>query len=233
MSPLTELLGALTSALQSSPLLALLAALGLGVASVLLSPCHLASVPLVVGVVQARNRATQSARAVSLRFGLGVLLSFLVVGGVTVALGRIAGDLGPAGTLLGGALLIVFGLEMLGVIHLPWFSAATSRASGKTNRPTLVGFLFGASLGPCTFSFMAPALGAAFSLAHTRPLLASGLLLAFAVAHTAVVVLAGVFADATERFLESRGASRAVGVLRKALALLLILGGLLLIATGR
>lgn len=221
MSPLTELLSALTSALQSSPVLALL------------SPCHLASVPLVVGVVQARNCATQSAPAVSLRFGLGILLSFLVVGGITVALGRIAGDLGPPGTLVGGALLIVFGLEMLGVIHLPWFAAATSRASGEAARPALVGFLFGASLGPCTFSFMAPALGVAFALAHTRPLLASGLLLAFATAHTAVVVLAGVFGDATERFLESRGASRAVGVLRKALAVLLILGGLSLIASGR
>lgn len=41
---MTELLSTLTSALQAAPALALLAALGLGVASVVLSPCHLPTV---------------------------------------------------------------------------------------------------------------------------------------------------------------------------------------------
>ena len=219
-------LAIMSGALEGSPLLALGAAALLGAASVLVSPCHLAGVPLVIGVVQAHRGPTRRASTVALLFGLGVLLSFVVVGGVTLAAGRIAGDLGRLGNLLGAAVFIAFGLQLLEVIELPWFASLTSKVEGRSARPTLVGFLFGASLGPCTFSFMAPALGVAATLSRARPLYAVGLLVAFAVAHTAVVVAAGVFGDATERFLDSRGATRAVAGFRKVTGALLILGGL-------
>lgn len=229
---MNEILTTLTTALAGAPALALVAAIELGVASVLLSPCHLASVPLIVAVVRARNHEIQRAAPVALRFGVGLLFSFAIVGGVTIALGRIAGDLGTLGTLLAGGILLAFGLEILEVIHLPWFPSTTSRASGRTARPILVGFLFGASLGPCTFSLMAPALGVAFAFADTRPILAASLVAAFAAAHTGVVVIAGVFGDATARFLDSSGASRAVVLLRRGLGVMLIAAGLALIATG-
>jgi cytochrome c-type biogenesis protein len=216
----------LSSALEGAPLLSVGAALLLGAASVLVSPCHLAGVPLVVGVVQAHRGPNRSARSVAFLFGVGVLLSFAVVGGLTLAAGRIAGDLGRFGNLLGAAVFLAFGLQLLEVVELPWFKSLTSKVEGRTARPTLVGFLFGASLGPCTFSFMAPALGVAATLSQTRPLHAAGLLVAFAVAHTAVVTAAGVFGGATERFLDSRGATRAVAVFRKGTGVVLILGGL-------
>ena len=64
------------------------------------------------------------------------------------------------------------------------------------------------------------------AFSRNQPLHAAGLLLAFAIAHTAVVTAAGVFGGATERFLDSRGASRAVAVFRKGTGVALILGGL-------
>jgi len=223
---MNDWLASVTSALEGAPLLAVVAALLLGAASVLVSPCHLAGVPLVVGVVQAHRGPTRRASTVALLFGLGVLLSFAIVGGLTLAAGRIAGDLGSFGNLLGAAMFIAFGLQLLDVVEIPWFKSLATKVEGRTARPTLVGFLFGASLGPCTFSFMAPALGVAATLSRARPLHALALLVAFAVAHTAVVTAAGVFGDATERFLESRGATRAVAGFRKATGVLLILGGL-------
>lgn len=223
---MSDWLAPVSAALEGSLVLSLGAAALLGAASVVISPCHLAGVPLVVGVVQAHRGPSRSAQTVALLFGLGVMLSFGVVGGLTVAAGRIAGDLGRFGNLLGAAVFIAFGLQLLEVVELPWFRSLTTRVEGRTARPTLVGFLFGASLGPCTFSFMAPALGVAATLSRTRPLHALALLVAFAVAHTAVVTAAGVFGDATERFLDSRGATRAVAGFRKATGVLLILGGL-------
>jgi cytochrome c-type biogenesis protein len=223
---MTDWIAHLSSALEGAPLLALGAAILLGAASVVISPCHPAGVPLVVGVVQAHRGPHRSARSVALLFGLGVLLSFGIVGGVTVAVGRIAGDLGRFGNLLGAAVFIAFGLQLLEVVELPWFRLLTTRVEGRTARPTLVGFLFGASLGPCTFSFMAPVLGVAISVGRTQPIHAAILLLAFAVAHTAVVVAAGVLGGATERFLDSRGATRAVAGFRKGTGVVLILGGL-------
>jgi cytochrome c-type biogenesis protein len=223
---MNDWLARLSGALEGAPLLSVGAALLLGAASVLVSPCHLAGVPLVIGVVQAHRGPNRSAQSVALLFGVGVLLSFAVVGGLTLAAGRIAGDLGRFGNLLGAAVFLAFGLQLLEVVELPWFKSLTSRVEGRSARPTLVGFLFGASLGPCTFSFMAPALGVAATLSRTRPLHAAGLLVAFAVAHTAVVTVAGVFGGATERFLESRGATRAVAVFRRGTGVVLILGGL-------
>jgi len=223
---MNDWLTTLTHALEGAPMLSVGAALLLGTASVLVSPCHLAGVPLVVGVVQAHRGPNRSALAVALLFGVGVLLSFLVVGGLTLAAGRIAGDLGRFSNLLGAVVFLAFGLQLLEVVEIPWFQSLTTRAQAHTARPTLVGFLFGASLGPCTFSFMAPALGVAASLSRTQPVHAASLLVAFAVAHTAVVTTAGVFGGATEQFLESRGASTAVAVFRKVIGAILILGGL-------
>lgn len=223
---MNDLLAALGAGLEGAPLVSLAAAALLGAASVLISPCHLAGVPLVVGVVQAHRAPGRSPRGVALLFGLGVLLSFVVVGGATVAIGRVAGDLGRWGNLLGAVVFFAFGLQLLGVVELPWFASLTNRVQGRRASPVLVGFLFGASLGPCTFSFMAPALGVAASLTRDHPLHAVGLLVSFAVAHTAVVTAAGLFGDATERFLDSRGATRAVALFRRAIGVVLLLGGL-------
>jgi cytochrome c-type biogenesis protein len=223
---MSDWISQLSRALEGAPLLSLGAATLLGAASVIVSPCHLAGVPLVVGVVQAHRGPRRSAFSVALRFGLGVLLSFGVVGGLTLALGRIAGDLGRFGNLLGAALFFAFGLQLLELVEIPWFRSFTTRVEGRSAKPTLIGFLFGASLGPCTFSFMAPALGVAMAMSRTHPLHAAGLLLTFALAHTAVVTAAGVFGDATERFLDSRGATEAVAVFRKGTGVVLLLGGL-------
>lgn len=230
---MNELLTLLNSALQGSTSLGLTAAAALGVASVLLSPCHLASVPLVIAVVGAREGAGPSAAAISLRFGLGVVAAFAGVGLVTVTLGRIAGDVGPVGVWLGAALLILFGLEALEVLHLPWLWPATAHPRVRSAHPAVIGLLFGATLGPCTFAFMAPALGVAFALASTRPLYASVLLGAFTIAHVSVLVVAGLFGDATMRFLGDRGATRAVAALRAAMGVLLILAGIALVASAR
>lgn len=223
---MNECLASATRALEGAPLVGIGAAALLGAASVVVSPCHLAGVPLVIGVVQAHRGPARRASTVAVLFGLGVLLSFAVIGGLTLAAGRIAGDIGRFGNLLGATVFIAFGLQLLEVVELPWFKSPTTKVEGRTARPTLVGFVFGASLGPCTFSFMAPALGVAATLSRARPLYALSLLVAFAVAHTAVITAAGVFGDATEHFLDSRGATRAVAGFRKTTGALSILGGL-------
>jgi cytochrome c-type biogenesis protein len=223
---MNDLLGALTLALEGAPALALAAAAALGAASVVISPCHLAGIPLVIGVVQANRAPGRSAFVVALHFGLGVLASFALVGGATLALGRLVGDLGPWGNALGAALCILFGLQLLEVVDLPWFRPRTANAHASAGRPAFMGFLFGASLGPCTFSFMAPALGVAMALARSRPAHAAGLLAAFLLAHTGAVVVAGLSGDWVERFMRSRGATRGVALFRSATGVLLILGGL-------
>ena len=57
---------ALTHAVEGSPAAALSAALAWGVLSILLSPCHLASIPLIVGFIDRQGRMT-ARRAFAIR----------------------------------------------------------------------------------------------------------------------------------------------------------------------
>ena len=81
----------LNAAMSASVGLALLAAFAWGVLSILLSPCHLASIPLVVGFVNGQGKVTLS-RAFSLAslFSLGILVTIALLGVITAAAGRIA-----------------------------------------------------------------------------------------------------------------------------------------------
>lgn len=88
-------LDTLTQALEGAPLVALGAALLWGVLSVILSPCHLASIPLLVGYIAGQGLVKpRRAFILSTLFALGLLLVIALIGVITAALGRIVGDLG-------------------------------------------------------------------------------------------------------------------------------------------
>ena len=55
---INELFTGLTHAVEGTPAIALAAALLWGVFSVLLSPCHLASIPLIVGFIDLQGRVS-------------------------------------------------------------------------------------------------------------------------------------------------------------------------------
>ncbi len=95
---LEELLTHLTAALTQSLLVALVGAFLWGVISILLSPCHLASIPLLIGFLasEAKSGTTRVFR-LSLSFSLGILGSIVLIGAITAAAGRLLGDLGGVG----------------------------------------------------------------------------------------------------------------------------------------
>ena len=206
------------------------AAFAWGVLSVLLSPCHLAGIPLVVGYIGEREvRKTREAFLISLLFALGILLTIAALGVATAAAGRMLGNVGPWGYWLGAALFFIFGLYLLDVVKLP--SAGTSvRPRGTGLGAALVmGLLFGAALGPCTFAYMAPMLGVTFSVSGDAPLYGASLLGAFGIGHCAVIAAAGTSAGAVQRYLSWGERSGGPEMLRKVCGGLLILGGLYMI----
>lgn len=147
----------LSIALEGQPVATVLAAAGWGLISIAFSPCHLSSVPLAIGFVGSREGTTQSPWALSAAFAASTLVALAVLAGVTLASGRIVGDLWGVGPWLAAAVLLVGGLMMLDAIPLP---------SGNLFHPErvppglagagLLGALIGISLGPCTFAFLAP-----------------------------------------------------------------------------
>src|SRR5512142_2883025 len=116
----------LTDAMTGAPWLALLAAAGWGVASLVLSPCHLASIPLIVGFIADRGRtAPRQALTLALLFALGILGAIAAVGGVTALAGRMLGDVGPWASYGVAAVLVLVGLHLLGVLPLTFGGGPT------------------------------------------------------------------------------------------------------------
>lgn len=91
-----QLFIALTRAVEGTPFIALSASFIWGILSILLSPCHLTSIPLIVGFIGEQDRITvKKAFKLSLVFGIGIFITIGLIVIVTALLGRIAGDFGP------------------------------------------------------------------------------------------------------------------------------------------
>lgn len=222
---------ALTDALAGAPPLALLAAFAWGVLSIVLSPCHLASIPLIVGFLQRGGAVTpRRAAGLSALFALGILGSVALIGIVTAAAGRMLGDLGPWAGYAVAVLCLAFGLHLLDLLPLPeGIRVQPDRPNGGAFGALLFGLVFGVALGPCTFGFMAPVLGLTFGLAKTAPLFAVAVLMLFGAGHCAVIGFAGVSTTWVQRWLDWQNATPGAKWLRRACGLLVVAAGAWLI----
>ncbi|HDQ44080.1 MAG TPA: cytochrome C biogenesis protein [bacterium] len=222
----------LSRSLGGAVWLALTASFGWGILSILLSPCHLASIPLIVGFIDGQGIVTKR-RAFTLAglFSIGILITIAVIGLVTGLMGRILGDVGRTGNVLVAVIFFVIGLHLLEIIQIPFLGARNQPKIRKKGALAafVVGLLFGVALGPCTFAYMAPMLGITFSVAATRPLFAVSLVFVFALGHCGVIVLAGTFTSVVQKYLHWNERSRGAVILKKVCGVLVILGGIYLI----
>jgi cytochrome c-type biogenesis protein len=225
----------LSHAVEGSAGLALTAAFVWGVLSILLSPCHLASIPLIVGFIGQQGRiSTRRAFTISLLFAVGILITIGVIGAITAAAGRMMGDVGRWGNYAVAVIFFVVGLYLLDVIHLPMPGAAQPGMKRKGRLAALIlGLVFGIALGPCTFAYMAPMLAVSFRLAATNLTFGILLLVLYGVGHCAVIVLAGTFTEVVQHYLDWNEKSKGAVALKKVCGILVVLGGLHLIYTAR
>jgi len=221
----------LSEFLYQSYWLAVLSAFAWGIMSILLSPCHLSSIPLIVGFLSSQGKITlRRTFNLSLVFALGILVSIAIIGGITLAMGRLMGDIGLIGNYLVALVFFVVGLYMLDVIKLPWDGAKLSGTRFKGFPAALVlGIIFGIGLGPCTFAFMAPVLGVVFSVSSTNILLAVSLLTAFAIGHCTVIVIAGTLLEKVQQYLNWTENSKITKYIKRVCGVLVILGGIYMI----
>lgn len=230
-----QLFSALAHAVESSTGVALGASFVWGVLSILLSPCHLASIPLIIGYIDQQGRIpTRRAFTISLVFSVGILITIGVLGGLTAAAGRMLGDVGLWGNYGVAVIFFVVGLYLLEVIRLPLPVAAQPGMKRKGILAAFIlGLLFGVALGPCTFAYMAPMLAVTFKLATTHLCYGVLLLLCYGVGHCAVIVLAGTFTEVLQHYLDWNESSKGALILKKVCGVAVLLGGLYLIYTGR
>lgn len=226
-----ELFNTLSRAVEGTPLLAMAAAFTWGILSILLSPCHLASLPLIVGFIDNQGRiSTRRAFWISTLFAVGILITIAAVGAVTAAAGRMMGDLGRWGNYFVALIFFLVGLYLLEVIPLPFGPAQVGMKRKGPLAAFILGLVFGIALGPCTFAFMAPIIG--FTLKKASEGHASYgafLLLVYGIGHCSVLIFAGTFTEVVQRYLNWNEKSRGAIILKKICGLLILLAGLYLI----
>lgn len=194
------------------------------------SPCVLPLIPsyltFVTGVGFDELGSSRRAAAVhALLFILGFTLIFVALGASATVLGRVLIAYRVWITRAGGALVVLFGLYLLGVVRVAAFDR--DRRVHLANKPVgylgsvLVGVAFGAGWTPC----LGPILGAILTYTAATADLSRGLplLLAYSLGLAIPFLLAAV---AVERFLET------VTRLRPHLARVSQVSGALLVIVG-
>jgi cytochrome c-type biogenesis protein len=224
----------LTEAVAGTPAVALVASVAWGILSIILSPCHLASIPLIIGFIGDQGVVTtRRAFFTALAFALGILVTIGILGVATGIAGRMLGDLGRHMNYFVAGIFFVIGLHLIGVIPMP-FSARSGTLGQRRGLVAafVLGLVFGLALGPCTFAYMAPMLGITLSVARTNMAYGVLLLAAYGVGHCSVIVAAGTFTEVVERYLKWSDKSRGLNVLKKICGVLVILGGVYLLWTA-
>jgi len=209
--------------------LALAGSLLWGMVSVLFSPCHLASIPLIVGYVGGQSEIVHGRRAALYAsiFSLGLFITIALVGIVCALLGRMLGDIGPWWTILVGAVLIWVALDMLGVSRCSMLGGAGGLMGKlKVKGPTgalVLGLAYGGLSGSCTFGFIAPIL----AIITIPQQLATGILLVvlFGIGHCIPIVVAGSSTALVRKLLESNSMAHGGLWFKRAAGMLIALLG--------
>ena len=226
-----ELFTTLTRAVEGTFGVAFLAAFVWGILSILLSPCHLASIPLIVGFINGQGRiSTKRAFWISTLFAVGILITIGAIGFITAAAGRMMGDVGRYGNYFVALIFFVVGLHLLGVIPMPWSWSGQIGIKRKGMLAAFIlGLVFGIALGPCTFAFMAPVLGVTFKVAATNLSYGVFLLIVYGVGHCSVIVLAGTCTEVVQHYMNWNEKSKGAVIVKRICGVLVLIGGLYLI----
>ena len=172
-----------------------LAALGCflwGMVSVLLSPCHLASIPLIIAYVGGQKKLLNPGQAAGYAalFTGGLFITIAVIGIVCALLGRMLGDVGSYWQIVVGLVLVWVALGMMGVEKCDLSGSRLHRLNVKGYPGALfLGLAYGVLSGSCTFGFIAPIL--AIITVQQQVLTGVLLILMFALGHCLPIMIAG------------------------------------------
>jgi len=175
-----------------------------GMISVVFSPCHLASIPLIVAYVGGQETLLKPRQAAyySAAFTVGLFITIAIIGIICALLGRMLGDVGNYWQILIGLVLVWVALGMLGVERCSMSGSLLYKLNLRGMFGALaLGLAYGVLSGSCTFGFIAPIL----AIITVQEKVVTGVLfiLLFAIGHCLPIVVAGSSTAAVKRVMES------------------------------
>jgi cytochrome c-type biogenesis protein len=198
-----------------------------GMVSVLFSPCHLASIPLVIAYVGGQQKIVEGRKAAlfALLFSLGLFLTIAMIGLLCALLGRMLGDVGPYWTIPVGLLLLWVAFDMLGGASrcsLPDGGLLAKMRIKGAGGALILGLAYGVLSGSCTFGFIAPLL----AIITVQGKIVTGLLLItmFAAGHCLPIAVAGSSTALIRKLLENSAMQRAGGWFKRGAGV--VIGGI-------
>lgn len=217
-----EILISITSWLSAGPVLALPGSFLWGMVSVLLSPCHMASIPLLIAYVAGQKKIPPPRQAAryAILFAIGIFITIMVVGLVSAAAGRMLGDVGPWWQAAVGILL----LWVAWTLFRPPQCSATGNVLSRfqiqgARGAFILGLAYGILSGVCTFGFIAPILG----VITLQNEIVTGILMLtlFGIGHCLPLVVGGMFSARTMEILHSQSGRKMVTMMRKSAAVVI------------
>ena len=194
-----------------------------------ISPCSIGVLPLIIGYVGGygdTNKLKTFLQLLSFVLGLSFVLSAI---GIFCALsGSVFSSIGGAyWTLFSASLILIMGLNILGVIELNLSPIVKKMPKGNSNSlfiyPFLIGCLFAFAASPCSTPILAGIMG--FATLTKSIFLASLMLLCFSLGQGVIVILAGVFTSFVKGVKKFANVSE---ILLKISGVLLILASILI-----
>ncbi len=175
-----------------------------GIVSVAFSPCHMASIPLIIGYVGGQEAMVDSRKGsvYAVLFTLGLFITIAIIGIICAWLGMMMGDIGSWWSIPVGLILIWVSLDMLGVAQCSMTGSLMSRFRLQGFMGAFIlGLAYGILSGSCTFGFIAPIL----AIITMQDQMTTGimLILLFGLGHCLPIVIAGSSTSLVRKMLEN------------------------------
>lgn len=195
------------------------------------SPCVLSSIPLIVGYVGGyAGKDKKLAYRYSLIFCLGIIITFILLGIASALLGKLFTGAGRWWYVILGAIMLLVGLQLIGVIELGNNSCRVPNKRKGIAGAFFLGILGGILSSPCSTPILAAIL--AFVASKGNILLGVIMLFLYSLGHCILVFMAGTSVGLVEYISNSDKTKRIGRILKITLALLIFMAGFYLLYLG-
>ena len=162
-----------------------------------ISPCLLPMLPIYISYFAGGGaRSTKKTVTTALGFVLGFTVLFVAMGALAGTLGSFLTRYQTAVNILSGAVVILFGLNFLGVLHLNLFQGMRSGVDTKDMSffsAVLFGIIFSVGWTPCVGAFLGSALMLASQQGST--MVGMGMLLCYSLGLGVPFLMSAVLID--------------------------------------